>query len=83
MRIHIFKIAFSDLKEAPIKGLGKFKSNISTCFPFGIGKSYIKGPKIENFSRILEIVSFETKKRRKKKNKIGIKNKFDKSNKAF
>ena len=33
---------------------------------------------IENFSRILEIVSFETKKRRKKKNKIGIKNKFDK-----
>jgi hypothetical protein len=33
---------------------------------------------IENFSRTLEIVSFETKKRRKKKNKIGIKNKFDK-----
>ena len=33
---------------------------------------------IENFSRILEIVSFETKKRRKKKNKIGKKNKFDK-----
>ena len=28
---------------------------------------------IENFSRILEIVSFETKKRRKKKNKIGKK----------
>ena len=33
---------------------------------------------IENFSRTLEIVYFETKIRRKKKNKIGIKNKFDK-----
>ena len=57
MRIHMDIIAFSDLKEAPIKGLGNFKSNISTWLPSGIGKSYIKGPKIENFSRLLSPIT--------------------------